>query len=143
MTSGGAPDRNLEDGAADRVPGVSRFDLICGPRVSETCEQLVRRWAQDRALPARAADRLCALSSAALGHGLGYGPRGVSVILRWADVDRVRVDVRWHGCTPVSRRTVSSQKLQSTIALFDALAESWGFGHGSPGSQWMVVDSSR
>lgn len=141
MTSGRAPNQRVDGGAADRLPGVSRFDLICGPRVRETCEQHVRRWAQDRALPARAVDRLCVLTSAALGHGLPYGPRGVSVIMRWADHDRVRVDVRWHGCTRVSRSTVSSQKLESTVALFDAVAESWGFGHGSPGSQWMVVDS--
>ena len=81
------------------------------------------------------------LTSAALGHGLLYQPRGVSVAMRWADVDRVRVDVRWHGCTRVSEGTVSSQQLESTVALFDALAVGWGFGHGSP-SQWMVVDSA-
>lgn len=115
--------------------------MICGPRVRETCEQQVRRWAHDRALPARTADRLSVLTSAALRHGLLYGPRGVSVTMRWVDPDRVRVDVRWHGCTRVSRGTVSSDKLESTVALFDAVAESWGFGHGSPASQWMVVDS--
>ena len=141
MSSGRSPNQCSEGGATDRAPGVSRFDLFCGPRVRETCEHLVRRWAEDRALPARAVDRICVLTSAALGHGLLYQPRGVSVTMRWADVDRVRVDVLWHGCTRVSQGTVSSEKLESTVALFDAAAVRWGFGHGSP-SQWMVVDSA-
>jgi hypothetical protein len=142
MTSRRVSSQQLEDGAADRAPGVSRLDLICGPGVREACEAHVRRWARDRALPTRAADRLCFLTSAAVGYGLLYHPRGVSVIMRWLDLDRVRVDVRWHGCARVSRGTVSTERLESTVALFDAVAESWGFGHGSPGTQWMVVDSS-
>jgi hypothetical protein len=36
---------------------------------------------------------------------------------------------------------VSNQELESTVALLDAVAESWGFGAGSPGAQWMVVDA--
>jgi hypothetical protein len=142
MNAGATPIPDRDRRTEHRAPGVSTFDLICGPQVGETWEEHVRRWTRDRALPTRAADRLCVLTSAALGHGLQYGPRGVSVTMRWAGLDRVRVDVRWHGCTRVASGTVSSQKLESTAALFDALAESWGFGAGSPGSQWMVVDSS-
>ena len=142
MSSGPAPNGVQDRGAEQRAPGVSTFDVICGPGVRETCEQHVRRWARDRALPTRAADRLWVVTSAALGHGLLYGPRGVSVTMRWADLDRVRVDVRWRGCTRVAQGAVSTQELESTLALLDAVAESWGFGAGSPASQWMVVDSS-
>jgi hypothetical protein len=114
--------------------------MICGPQVRQTCEQWVRRWARDRALTTRVADRLSVLTSAALGHGLLYGPRGVSVRLRWADLDRIRVDVRWHGCSEVSRSTVDSDDVEAIGALLDALTDTWGFGGGAPGWQWMLVD---
>lgn len=130
------------DQSTTEIPGISRLDLICGPRIRETCEQHVRRWAVDRALTAGATNRLALLATAALGHGILYGPRAVSVIMQWADPDRVRIDVRWHGATTVSRTQVSSQKVEATVALFDALTEAWGFGPGTPAAQWMVVGTN-
>lgn len=141
MTGRRAAYENVGVSATVHVPGVSRFDLICSARVQEAGDQHVRRWAQDRALPTRAIDRLSLLTWAALGHGLRHGPRAVTVILRWVDLDRVRVDVQWHGPTRAARSSVSSQQVEASIALFDAVAETWGFGHGSPGSQWMILDT--
>jgi hypothetical protein len=143
MRNGPTRDRLAIDLPTDAGPGASRFDVACGPQVRDTCAGHVRRWARDRALSERAADRLCVLTSAAVGHGLRYGPHGVSVIIRWMDPDRIRIDVRWHGCSGVTRSSVDTQALESTIDLFDSVAESWGFGPGSPGSHWMVVDSRR
>jgi hypothetical protein len=124
-----------------REPGVSTFHLVCGPQVRETCDLHVRRWARDRALSTKATNRLRVVTSASLGHGLRYGPRGVSVILRWADPDSVRVDIRWHGCATVARGALGSQELESTAALLDAVTHGWGFAPGAPGAQWLVVDA--
>jgi hypothetical protein len=129
------------DGPGD-APGVSRFDLICGPDVRETSDHLVRRWAEDRALPGRATERLCLVASAAVGHGLMYRPRAVTLAVSWADLDRVQVDLRWHGCAGVASEGVSAHQLDSTVAILDALADSWGFGDGTRKTQWIVVDAS-
>lgn len=142
MTGGAVPERNPNTVAERRDhPGVSTFDLICGPQVQETCREHIGRWARDRALSTKATDRLCVVTSAALGHGLRYGPRGVSVTLRWADLDRVRVGLRWHDVTGLAHARVSNQDLEATAAFMDAVAESWVFGAGSPGAQWLVVDT--
>ncbi len=141
MADGRASPRDRAVTATDRDLGVSSFNRLCVMGVEDACEQHVRRWARDRALPTRAVDRLCLLTWAALRHGLRYGPSAVSVNLRWADLDHVRVDVRWYGGTGAARSSLSSVQLSSTLALFDAVAESWGFECGSPRLQWMVVDT--
>jgi hypothetical protein len=144
MTGATGGERPLPDVAhqqEETPPGVTRFDTICGPGVLETTERLVRRWGRDRALPVWAEDRLCLLSSAAVAHGLLFRPRAVTVTLQWADLDRVRVDVRWHGCAGAAPGTVSRNALDSTVAIFDAVAESWGFGPGSRLWQWMILDT--
>ena len=141
MNRGRAANRLREVDAPVEAPGVSRFNLICGPDVRDTCDHLVRRWAEDRAVPGRATERLCLVTSAAIGHGLMYRPRAVTLAVSWLDLDRVRVDLRWHGCGGVASHQVSARQLESTVAILDALSESWGFGDGTRKTQWMVIDT--
>ncbi len=130
------------DPDADKAPGVSQYHLICGPHVRDATVELLGRWAQDRAVPTSGADRLTLLSSAAIAHGLLFRPRAVTVSLRWVDPDRVRVDLRWHGVAGVAPGSVTQAKLDSTIAIFDAVADNWGFGHGSTTTHWLVLDTA-
>lgn len=127
---------DLEDDA--RAPGVTRLDLMCGPQVAHTAHELARRWGRDRALAASALDRLTSLVVAAVAHGLRFDPRSVTITLQWLDLDRVRIDVRWRGCSATAAS--SSGELESTVGTLDALAEEWGFSTSTWGPvQWMVL----
>ncbi len=122
--------------------GVTRMDLVCSPRIEFTAQQMARRWGRDRALPAEAVDRLATLVLAAVRHGLRFGPRGVTILVRWLDTDRVRVDVRWRGCSGSALSRGPAGDVESTAATLDALAEGWGFGASSVDPvQWIVLDS--
>lgn len=123
-------------------PGVTQLDMVCGPQVAHTAHELARRWGRDRALPASALDRLASLVVAAVAHGLRFDPRSVTITMQWQDLDRVRVDVRWRGCSATASPS-SGGELESTIGTLDALAEEWGFATSSWGPvQWMVLDTS-
>ncbi len=124
-------------------PGVSRYHLPCGPRTEGDTVELVRRWGRDRALPARAMDRLCLLTAAAMAAGTRYRPRSVTVLLRWVDPDRVRLDVQWHGPRGVPPDAVAEPDVMATAHLVDALADTWGVEGGSTPAQWMVLDTSK
>lgn len=130
-------------GEPDEVAaGVTRFDLICSAQTTETVQKLTRRWCEDRALSSSAVDRLVMLVRAAVGHGLRFAPGGVTLMLRWLDVDRVRIDVRWYGCRATARLATAESDLESTAAALDVLAENWGFATSRTGPvQWMVVDT--
>lgn len=122
--------------------GVTRFDLICNARTPITVPGLARRWGEDRVLAPAAVHRLAMLVRTATEHGLRFDPQGVTLTLRWLDVDRVRIDVWWEGCRPTARRGVSDSDLESTAAALDALAEDWGFAASRSGPvQWMVIDT--
>ena len=123
--------------------GVVRLDLVCQPQVVETVLVATRRWGKDRALSNLACERLTALVHAAMVHGLRFDPRGVTLLIRWLDPDRVRLDLRWHGCSSTARVALADGDVGATIATLDTLAEEWGFGSSRRGSiQWMVVDTS-
>lgn len=77
--------------------GVSRYDIAAGPRATHLAVTLARRWCHDRVLPAHATLDLCRSVEAAVDAGPHEGSTSVTVALRWADVDRVRVDLVWHG----------------------------------------------
>ncbi|WP_460709679.1 STAS domain-containing protein [Nocardioides dilutus] len=139
-----APDEHEGLREADSAPevGVTRLDLVCGPDVARTAQELTRRWARDRALPAASVSRLGALVLAAITHGLRFDPRSVTIAVRWVDLDRVRVDVRWKGCSATARPAGASGDLESTTGTLDALAEDWGFSTNAWGPvQWMVLDT--
>lgn len=145
MTAGGrglVGRRDLDDDAATAAAGVTRVDLVCGPHVAHTAHELVRRWGRDRALAASALDRLASLVVAAVAHGLRFDPRSVSIAMQWLDLDRVRVDVRWRGCSATATVPSAEGELESTVGTLDALAEEWGFSTSNWGPvQWMVLDT--
>jgi hypothetical protein len=125
---------------ADAPGGVTRFDVVCHPHVVETVLTLTRRWADDRALSDVARERLSAVVRAALGHGLRFDPRAVVIRIQWLDADRVRVDVRWLGCSETARPMPAKNDVQATISTLDTLADQWGFGGGQRGwVHWMTV----
>jgi hypothetical protein len=125
------------------APGTTRYDLVCRPEIVETAVSLLRRWAEDRALNEAARQRFLALSFAGLTHGLRYDPRGLTVLMRWLDPDRVRLDLRWLGGLGVTRTTVAESDLECTESTFDALADDWGFGLNPTGwVHWSVIDTS-
>lgn len=141
MTAPDAPDVRGTHPPLATGPGVSRFDLPCGPQAPDDAVELVGRWARDRALPAPAMDRLCRLTSAALAHGTRLHPRSVTVRLRWADPDRVLLDVQWHGARQV--HPIAGSKADEIARVMDAAADSWGFESGATPDHWMVLDTSR
>jgi hypothetical protein len=130
------------------VAGVTRIDLVCGPRIEQTAEALARRWAQDRGLRNRAVERLGTLALTATEHGLRFDPRGLTMSIRWLDLDRICLEVRWHGCSrgahPSARRPSLPQgKIARTAAILDGLAADWGFRGGTEAPvHWMVLETS-
>lgn len=141
MTVPDAPDMRDTMHPPATGPGVSRFDLPCGPQAPDDALELVGRWARDRALPAPAMDRLCQLTSAALAHGTRLHPRSVTVRLRWTDADRVLLDVQWHGARRV--HPIAASKTDEIARVMDAAADSWGFESGATPDHWMVLDTSQ
>lgn len=130
------------DAVGEGLLGVTRLDLVCSPQIGLTAQAFARRWGQDRAVSARTADAVAALVLTAVEHGLRFGPRAVTIAIRWLDLDRIFIDVRWHGSSWIAVSVVAECDLGSAEAVFDALADEWGFGVSGPGSnQWMVVDT--
>lgn len=134
---GPAGTRSLEDDGP--AAGVTRLDLVCGPKVAHTAHEMARRWGRDRALTPPTLDRLASLVVAAVAHGLRFDPRSLTITLQWLDLDRVRIDVRWRGCSTTADSSATGD-LESTIGTLDALAEEWGFSLSRWGPvQWMVL----
>ncbi len=122
-------------------PGVSRFDVICQPGIVDTVLDLMARWADDRALPENARRRLGYLMGAAVEHGTRFEPRALTMLVRWVDVEQVRVDLRWYGGADAALPERPEQALAGTVATLDALAAEWGLGHnGTAWIQWIVAD---
>lgn len=108
-------------------PGVTRFDVPCrGHGTSDTLQSLIRGWADDRALSAGASGRLVALARAALAHGLRFEPREVALLVRWCDLERVRLDLRWIDCRDTARPDPEGDDVDATISTLDTLAADWG-----------------
>ncbi len=120
----------------------ARLDLVCSPRIELTAEQLARGWGREQALSPPAIDRLATLVLAAVGHGLRFGPRGVTIEMRWLDRDRLRVDVKWRECSGRALASHPARDVESTAATLDEWAESWGFGTSNNDPlQWIVLDT--
>lgn len=129
--------------AGRSAPGVTRFDVPCHSHVVGTVVTQVRRWASDRALPHVACMRLSLLTCAAMRHGLRFDPQEVTLLLRWSDAERVRLDVRWRGCSSTARTDAGGQEVRTTIATLDALAAEWGVELVPSGwVLWMVADAA-
>jgi|GEM_PF-6959108 len=121
--------------------GVTRTELACGPETAETAARLARQWGQDRVIGSAAVDRLVDVVLAAVTNGLRFGPTRVTLTLKWLDLDRVRVDAEWTGCSRVASSHENSYDVESTVATLEALTEHWGFGATRSGPiQWMVLD---
>ena len=122
--------------------GITRLDIVRSPRIVEAAQDLVHQWGRDRALSMTALGCLAALVDAAVAHGLRFDPRAVTIRICWVDPDRVRVELRWHGCSGAAPAPVASGELESTVATLDAYAEQWGFRISNSGPvHWMVIDT--
>ena len=85
---------------------------------------------------------MATLLAAAIGHGLKFGPKSMTIALRWLDLDSVFIEVRWHKCLSSAASWSHGGDVESTVAIFDSLSSEWGFGaDGSGPVQWMVVDA--
>ena len=135
-----SPGRERVAGQLTTVSATGRFDLVCHPDDAGAVAAATRGWAQAREVEAAGCERLVALSDAAARHGLRFAPRGVTLLLRQLDGGRVRLDLRWYGCSTTAVSTMVADELETTIATLDTLSEDWGFGKGSRGPiHWMVV----
>lgn len=122
------------------LPGVSRFDLECHPGVRQDAVMVTRRWAEDRALSAEARERLVRLARTAVDHGLRFQPRGLTILLRWTDVDRVRLDISWIDCSATALSGGDPCEVEEAISVFDSLAQDWGVAPSDTGwAQWMIA----
>jgi hypothetical protein len=125
-----------------RTPGVTRFDVVCQPEAEHTVLELVRGWAEDRALREPARMRLTALVRAALGHGLAYHPRAVTVLVRWCAPEQVRVDLRWWGSAATVRSHQSDDEVEAMVSVLDALAVHWDVAVTDVGwVHWLVAST--
>jgi len=128
------------DGAS--APGITRFDAVCGPQITETVLELSRRWAEDRGLSIGARAGLLALVRVAIEHGLRFAPRGVTLLIGWLDPDHVRLVVRWHGRSGTARASVAANSVGSTLSTLDRLADDWGVtDRGGDAVHWVVFDT--
>lgn len=137
---GGPPSRRPV--AVPVAPGVTRFDLVCHAQLVDTVDDLMFRWGRDRALRATAAERLVDSVRAALGHGRRFCPRRLTVLVRWQDLERVRVDLRWRDCLDAATAQGDGDDPEATIWLLDQLSVDWGVGRTREGwVHWLVVDT--
>ena len=135
------------DAACESTVGVTRIDLVCGPAIEQTAEALTRRWAQDRALGVPITERLGTLALTATEYGLRFAPRGLTLQIRWLDLDRIRLEVRWHGCSstahPSSRDPFRVRgEIEQVAAILDAMTDDWGISRDAHARvHWMVLDT--
>ena len=63
-------------------------------------------------------------------------------MMRWLDPERLRVDIRWHGCSGTTRMLLADSAEELTAVTLDTFTEDWGFVTiGSRLTQWMVLDT--
>ena len=142
------PEREVDTALGDEwrsveiVPGVTRLDVMWLPGSDETLMAATTHWVQSRVLPGPAGERVACLVSAALSHGARFAPRAVTLLIRWEDHSRVRVDVRWVGASHTATVRAPGGDVECSTAVFDAFADEWGVGPRRNGwVQWMVVDT--
>ncbi|MFC6043321.1 hypothetical protein ACFP8W_01845 [Nocardioides hankookensis] len=122
------------------MPGVTRFDLECHPRLDHDALAVTRRWADDRALGARGRERLVCLTLAAVQHGLRFGPTRLTILLRWLDVDLVRLDVTWNESATPALAGTDPHDVGEAAPIFDGLAREWDVSTTGTGwGQWMIL----
>ncbi len=126
-------------GDATSEAGVTRIDLVCGARAGVEAVESVRRWAADRALSVAVTDRLSRTVLAAMALGRRFAPGGLTIRLRWGDVDHVRLDLRWHRCR--KHPTTEDPESRAAAATLDAVADEWGPSAVDAMSHWAVVDA--
>ncbi len=124
--------------------GVTRSEVLCGPRTADTAVELARQWGQDRVIGSAAVDRLADVVLAAVANGLRFDPERVTLTLQWLDLDRIRVAAEWRGCSRAAPTRDSGYDARASLATLDALADHWGFESSRSGRmQWMVLDTRQ
>lgn len=121
--------------------------LSCTSSTQADAVAAARRWCADRALSAETAADAVRLVEEAVVHGLRFEPRDLVMSMRWADLDRMRVDLTWQGCATqaVAMDVPAAECLHRANAVFDVVADTWGLGTTEDGESWhwFTVDTRR
>lgn len=121
--------------------------LACTPTAREDAVAAARRWCVDRALPAETVADVARLVDEAAAYASLFGPRHLVLTMRWADLDRISIELAWQGCAAqaMAAEGPPGVSLQRSTAVFDGLAEAWGLGTAQEGDswQWFTVDTRR
>lgn len=133
------------------VPPTGHFDLTRGEthapeRVATLVrgvEVAARKWCQDRALPPATETTVACLLRDAVTCTARVRPRGLTLTIRWVDLDHVRLELVWLDCK-AGASTVGEQAERSAPA-FDELADGWGIAAvgATDAWQWFDVDTRR
>ncbi len=131
------------------VPVAGRFDLTGsdGPEsagLSSTRGSVMavaRKWCVDRALRPATVTTVAYLTGEAVSCGRRVGAKGLSLRMRWLDLDRMRIELDWHGCRAAALS--ADEALQPSVCPFDRLADGWGVeARGVDEShQWFDIDT--
>ena len=82
------------------------------------------------------------IASSAVKQGLVHEPRALTLALRWVDLDRVRLDFRWHACVARFPGRDHQREQAPALATLRAESQTWGLMHrGHQTTQWIVLDS--
>lgn len=100
---------------------------------------VARKWCVDRALRPATVTAVASLTGEAVSCGHRVGAQGVSLTMRWLDLDRMRIELAWHGCTAAALG--ADETLRPAAPTFDRLADSWGVEAigASESRQWFDV----
>jgi hypothetical protein len=127
--------------------GIVCLGLTCTPTTGEDAVAAARRWCLDRAVRAETVTDVVRLVEEAVAYGFRFGPRDLVMSMRWADLDRMRIELAWQGCAAqaVAMDGPPGECLQRASRVFDGVAEAWGLGTTEDGEswQWFTVDTRR
>lgn len=136
------------------VPVAGHFDLQGAGRdgwsgvstVRRAVVAVARRWCVDRALRPRTLLTVASLMDEAVRYGCRYGAQGLDLSIRWLDVDRMRLELTWHGCpatrmaTDMAPDRVEDSGVHLPARVFNRLADGWGVEVAGVDESWQWLD---